>query len=80
LAVRLRLTRVGSRNNPTWRVVAADSRAPRDGHSLEVIGHYDPQTTPATIELDEDGVRKWLGKGAQPSQTDKKLLKAKGIR
>lgn len=80
MAVRLRLTRVGSRNNPTWRVVAADSRAPRDGHFLEVLGHYNPQTNPSTIELDEDGVRKWLGKGAQPSQTVKKLLKAKGIR
>jgi small subunit ribosomal protein S16 len=80
LAVKLRLTRVGSRNNPIWRVVAADTRAPRDGHFLEVLGHYNPQTNPSTIDLNEEGVRKWLSKGAQPSQTVKHLLKAKGIR
>jgi small subunit ribosomal protein S16 len=80
LAVKLRLTRVGSRNNPIWRVVAADTRAPRDGHFLEVLGHYNPQTNPSTIDLNEEGVRKWLSKGAQPSQTVKNLLKAKGIR
>jgi small subunit ribosomal protein S16 len=79
LAVKLRLTRVGSRNNPNWRLVAADERAPRDGHFLEVLGHYNPQTDPSTIDFNEEGVRKWLSKGAQPSQTVKKLLKAKGI-
>jgi small subunit ribosomal protein S16 len=79
VAVRIRLTRVGARNNPIWRVVAADKRSPRDGRFLEVLGHYNPQTDPSTIELDEDRVRSWLEKGAQPSGTVKRLLKAKGI-
>jgi small subunit ribosomal protein S16 len=79
LAVRLRLTRVGARNNPIWRVVAADKRSPRDGRFLEVLGHYNPQTNPSTIEIDEERIRSWLRKGAEPSDTVKKLLKAKGI-
>jgi small subunit ribosomal protein S16 len=79
LAVRLRLTRVGARNNPIWRVVATDRRSPRDGRFLEVLGHYNPQTNPSTIEIDEERVRDWLGKGAEPTDTVKKLLKAKGI-
>jgi small subunit ribosomal protein S16 len=79
LAVRLRLTRVGARNNPIWRVVAADKRSPRDGRFLEVLGHYNPQTEPSTIELDEERIRNWLRKGAEPSDTVKQLLKAKGI-
>jgi small subunit ribosomal protein S16 len=77
--VTIRLTRVGARNNPIWRVVAADSRSPRDGRFLEVLGHYNPQTEPSTIELNETRIRDWLGKGAQPSNTVKRLLKAKGI-
>jgi small subunit ribosomal protein S16 len=80
LAVKIRLTRVGARNNPTWRVVAADQRSPRDGRFIEVLGHYNPQTEPSTIELDEARVRDWLAHGAQPSGTVKRLLKAKGIR
>jgi small subunit ribosomal protein S16 len=79
MAVRIRLTRVGARNNPIWRVVATDQRSPRDGRFLEVLGHYNPQTDPSTIELDEERVRGWLRKGAQPSGTVKRLLKAKGI-
>jgi small subunit ribosomal protein S16 len=79
VAVRIRLTRVGARNNPIWRVVAADKRSPRDGRFLEVLGHYNPQTNPSTIELDEERVRSWLQKGAQPTGTVKRLLKAKGI-
>jgi small subunit ribosomal protein S16 len=79
LAVKIRLTRVGARNNPIWRVVATDSRSPRDGRFLEVLGHYNPQTQPSTIELDEDRVRAWLRRGARPSDTVKGLLKAKGI-
>jgi small subunit ribosomal protein S16 len=79
MAVTLRLTRVGARNNPIWRVVAADARSPRDGRFLEVVGHYNPQTDPSTIEIDEARVRAWLTKGAQPSSAVKKLLKAKGI-
>jgi small subunit ribosomal protein S16 len=79
LAVRIRLTRVGARNNPIWRVVATDQRSPRDGRFIEVLGHYNPQTDPSTIELNEEKVRAWLQKGAQPSGTVKKLMKAKGI-
>jgi small subunit ribosomal protein S16 len=80
LAVSIRLTRVGSRNDPVWRVVAADRRSPRDGRFIEVLGHYNPQTNPSTIDLDEGRVRDWLARGAQPSGTVKRLLKAKGIR
>jgi small subunit ribosomal protein S16 len=80
LAVRIRLTRVGSRNDPVWRVVATDKRSPRDGRFIEVLGHYNPQTEPSTIELKEDRVRSWLERGAQPSNTVKQLLKVKGIR
>jgi small subunit ribosomal protein S16 len=79
MAVRIRLTRVGARNNPIWRVVAADKRSPRDGRFLEVLGHYNPQTEPSTIEINEERVRRWLRQGAQPSNTVKRLLKAKGI-
>ena len=79
MAVTIRLTRVGARNNPIWRVVAADSRSPRDGRFLEVLGQYNPQTDPSTIEVDEERVRSWLGQGAQPSNAVKRLLKAKGI-
>jgi small subunit ribosomal protein S16 len=79
LAVRIRLTRVGAKNNPIWRVVATDQRSPRDGRFIEVLGHYNPQTDPSTIEIDEERVRKWITQGAQPSNTVKKLLKAKGI-
>ncbi|HZO59073.1 MAG TPA: 30S ribosomal protein S16 [Solirubrobacterales bacterium] len=79
MAVRIRLTRVGARNNPIWRVVATDQRSPRDGRFIEVLGHYNPQTDPSTIELDEEKIRGWVQKGAQPSGTVKRLLKAKGI-
>jgi small subunit ribosomal protein S16 len=79
LAVKIRLTRVGATNNPIWRVVATDQRSPRDGRFIEVLGHYNPQTEPSTIELDEERVRDWLARGAQPSNTVKNLLKAKGI-
>src|SRR5207302_10597446 len=79
LAVRMRLTRVGSKKNPIYRVVVADSRSPRDGKFIEIVGRYNPQTDPSTIELDEAKVRDWLGKGAQPSESVSRLLKAKGI-
>jgi small subunit ribosomal protein S16 len=80
LSVKIRLTRVGSRNDPVWRVVVADQRSPRDGRFIEVLGHYNPQTEPSTIELDEARAREWLAQGAQPSDTVKRLFKAKGIR
>jgi small subunit ribosomal protein S16 len=79
VAVKMRLTRVGSKKNPIYRVVVADSRSPRDGRFIEIIGRYNPQTNPSTIELDEGKVRDWLGKGAQPSGAVQKLLKAKNI-
>jgi small subunit ribosomal protein S16 len=79
MAVKLRLTRVGSKKNPIYRVVAADTRSPRDGKFIEIVGRYNPQTDPSTIDLDEDKVRQWLSKGAQPSETVKRLLKAKNI-
>lgn len=80
MAVKLRLTRVGSKKNPIYRVVAADARAPRDGKFLEIVGRYDPQTHPSTIELDEAKVKGWLGKGAQPTEAVARLLKIRGIR
>ena len=79
MAVKLRLTRVGSKKNPIYRVVAADSRSPRDGKFIEIVGRYNPQTNPSTIDLDEDRVKDWLSKGAQPSETVRRLLKAKNI-
>ena len=79
MSVKLRLTRVGSKKNPVYRVVAADTRSPRDGKFLEIVGRYNPRTDPSTIEFDEDRVREWLGKGAQPSATVARLLKVKNI-
>jgi small subunit ribosomal protein S16 len=79
VAVKMRLTRVGSKKNPIYRVVVADSRSPRDGRFIEIVGRYNPQHEPSLIELDEDKVRDWLGKGAQPSDAVQKLLKAKGF-
>ena len=79
MAVKLRLTRVGSKKNPVYRIVAADSRSPRDGKFLEIVGRYNPQTDPSTIELDEDKEPDWLAKGDPPSATVQRLLKAKGL-
>jgi len=79
MAVRMRLTRVGSKKNPIYRVVVADSRSPRDGRFIEIIGRYNPQTDPSTIELDADKVKDWLGKGVQPSAAVAKLIKAADI-
>ena len=79
MAVRLRLTRVGAKKDPIWRVVVADQRSPRDGRVIETIGHYNAQTDPSTIVLDEDRARSWLARGAQPTDTVRKLLKIQGI-
>ena len=79
MAVKLRLTRVGSKKNPIYRVVAADSRSPRDGKFIEIVGRYNPQTDPSTIELDETKVKDWLSKGAQPTESVARLLKIKNI-
>jgi small subunit ribosomal protein S16 len=79
MSVSMRLTRVGGKKDPVWRVVVADRRAPRDGRFLETVGRYNAQTDPSTIVLDEERVRYWLDKGARPSDTVKKLLKTQGI-
>jgi len=79
VAVKLRLTRIGSKKNPIYRVVAADSRSPRDGKFLEIVGRYNPQTEPSIIELDEEKVTAWLQKGAQPTDSVRRLLKVKNI-
>ena len=79
MAVKLRLTRVGSKKNPVYRIVAADSRSPRDGKFLEIVGRYNPQTDPSTIEFDEAKVKDWLSKGAQPSNAVSRLLKVSGV-
>ena len=79
MAVAMRLTRVGGKKDPVWRVVVADRRSPRDGRFIEVIGRYNAQTDPSTISLDEERVRYWLERGAQPSDPVRKLLKIQGI-
>ncbi len=79
MAVRLRLTRVGGKKDPIWRVVVADQRSPRDGRVIETIGHYNAQTEPSTIVIDGERARSWLARGAQPSNTVRKLLKTQGI-
>ena len=79
MATRIRLARVGSKKNPIYRVVVADSRSPRDGRFIEIVGRYNPQTEPSLIELDEAKVRDWLAKGAQPSEPVARLIKAAGI-
>jgi len=79
VAVKLRLTRVGSKKNPIYRVVAADSRSPRDGKFIEIVGRYNPQTDPSTIDLNEEKIKAWLDKGAQPTESVRRLLKASKI-
>jgi small subunit ribosomal protein S16 len=81
MSVRVRLTRVGSNKNPIWRVVVADQRSPRDGRFIETIGHYNPQTNPSTITIDEERFQHWVARGAQPTNTVKQLVKAhaKGV-
>jgi len=79
MAVRMRLTRIGGRKNPIWRVVVADQRAKRDGRVIETVGHYNAQTDPSTIVLDEERIRDWLSRGAQPSDSVRKLLHTQGI-
>ena len=77
--VRLRLTRIGGRKNPVWRVVVADGRSKRDGRVIETVGHYNAQTDPSTIVLNEERIRDWLTRGAKPSDAVRKLLHTQGI-
>jgi small subunit ribosomal protein S16 len=79
VSTRIRLARVGSKKNPIYRVVVADQRSPRDGKFIEIVGRYNPQTDPSTIDLDADKIRDWMSKGAQPSDSVKRLLKAAGV-
>ena len=78
MAVRIRLSRVGANKRPSYRVVAIDSRRPRDGRALEILGFYDPLTRPATVQIDAERFAAWVGKGALPSDTVAKLLKING--
>ena len=75
MAVKLRLMRMGKTKQPTYRVVASDSRSPRDGRFIEIIGFYDPRNEPSVVRIDLDKARKWLSNGAQPTETVAKLLK-----
>jgi small subunit ribosomal protein S16 len=77
--LRIRLTRKGFRNQPHYRVVVADQRAPRDGAFVDIIGHYNPRTDPATLVINEEKARQWLTQGAQPSDAVAKLLRRQGI-
>ena len=78
MAVKLRLLRMGAKKAPFYRIVAADSRAPRDGRFIELLGTYDPRTNPAKVTIKEEEVLKWLNNGAQPSDTVKNLLSKEG--
>jgi small subunit ribosomal protein S16 len=79
VSVKIRLARHGSKKNPIYRVVVADSRVPRDGRAIEEIGRYNPQLQPSLIEIDADRAREWLARGAQPTETVKKLLTIAGV-
>jgi small subunit ribosomal protein S16 len=79
MAVKIRLKRMGAKKSPFYRVVVADSRAPRDGKFIEEIGYYNPITQPAEVKIDAEKAKKWLGTGAQPTDTVKALLKKSGI-
>ena len=79
MSVRLRLTRVGGKKDPIWRIVVADQRSPRDGRVIETLGQYNAQTEPSTIKLDEERVRHWIERGAQPTDTVRKLMRIQGI-
>jgi len=77
--VKIRLRRVGSKKKPSYRLVVADSRSPRDGAFIATIGHYDPMTDPETIVIDEEQALSWLKQGAQPTETAARLLAKVGI-
>ena len=79
MAVQIRLNRMGAKTNPFYRIVVADSRAPRDGRFIEVLGNYDPSQNPAVVNVDEEKVLDWMGKGAQPTDTVKNLFSKKGL-
>lgn len=77
--LRIRLRRVGKKKQPNYRLVVADSRSPRDGAFIETVGTYNPLTQPATVTIEEDRVREWIGKGAVPSDRAAKILSERGL-
>ena len=79
MAVKMRLTRVGSKKNPIYRVVVTDARSPRDGRFIEIVGRYNPRSEPSLIEFDDAKVKEWLSKGVQPTEPVSRLLKIKGL-
>ena len=79
MAVTIRLTRLGKKKQPTYRVIVADERAPRDGRFIEEIGFYDPTQEPSVVKIDTEKAKDWLGKGAKPTDTVAKLLKIAGL-
>ena len=79
MATKIRLRRMGAKKKPFYRIVVADSRAPRDGRSIEEIGYYTPNVNPAEIKVDVEAAQKWLASGAQPSDTVRSLLKKAGV-
>jgi len=79
MAVRIRLTRKGTKKKPFYRIVVANSEAPRDGKFLEIIGTYNPLTDPAEIQIDPERLRVWLDRGAQPTDTVRSLIRQKGL-
>ncbi|MFH1491415.1 MAG: 30S ribosomal protein S16 [Pseudomonadota bacterium] len=79
MAVRIRLARMGAKKKPFYRLVAADSEAPRDGKFLDILGSYDPTKDPAVITVQQDKVQSWLGKGAKVSESAKAILKKQGV-
>jgi small subunit ribosomal protein S16 len=79
MAVRIRLTRVGAKKQPSYRVVVADARSARDSRSIETIGHYNPRSEPVEVNIDADKAKAWLAKGAQPSDTVARLFRNAGI-
>lgn len=79
MAVRIRLTRVGAKKQPSYRFVVTDSRNARNGRSIETIGHYNPRTDPIEINVDEAKAKKWLSQGAQPSETVARLFRRLGV-
>lgn len=79
MAVKIRLRRMGAKKAPFYRVVVADSRYPRDGRFIEEIGYYNPTTDPATVKIDAEAAKKWIGNGAQPTDTVRSILKKQGV-
>jgi small subunit ribosomal protein S16 len=77
--VKIRLRRMGAKKQPTYRFVVTDARSPRDGRFIEIVGHYNPRSEPKTVVVDEEKIKAWLAKGAQPSDPVRRLLAEKGL-